>query len=211
MSHRNPGLQSWEQSIKAQFIRASEVGLLNGSQIDTQISHSKSFVKLIPSSGKRILDLGTGIGIPGIIVASILSSSSIFLLDSNQKKINFVLSVKERLSLFNMEVLIGRAEELGRQKALRESFDCVLTRGFGSVGVTAECAAPFLMPGGDLIISAPPSPSLDIWQAEPLKSLGLTFPEVKRVNFNFYHLKKFTSCSDTFPRRVGIPSKRPLF
>ncbi len=197
--------------LKAQFIRASEIGLLNSSQIDTQIAHSYNFLKLMPVSSKKILDLGTGIGIPGIVVASMLTSASVFLLDANQKKINFVLSVKKDLSLSNLEVLIGRAEELGRKQDLRESFDCVLTRGFGSPGVTVECAAPFLVVGGDLIISAPPSPSLDIWSHSSLKSLGLSFPEIKRINYNFYHLKKIAPCLDSFPRRVGIPSKRPLF
>jgi 16S rRNA (guanine527-N7)-methyltransferase len=106
-------------------------------------------------------------------------------------------------------VLCGRAEELGRDPELRGHFDAVLARSFGRPSVTAECSAPFLRVDGLLVVSDPPTGSR--WPAEELGLLGLEPIETISDPFHFTVLRQREACPDRYPRRTGIPAKRPLF
>jgi 16S rRNA (guanine527-N7)-methyltransferase len=89
--------------------------------------------------------------------------------------------------------------------------DLVVARSFASPAATAECAAPFLQPGGRLLVAEPPGGQPERWDAEGLAQLGLV-PGDHLVSPTAYQiLVQEFPCPDRFPRRVGIPGKRPLF
>lgn len=99
----------------------------------------------------RILDIGTGTGMPGIIIAIFLKGSTVYLLDKTLKKINFVRAVAGELKLENIEVIRGRAEEISRETLYRESFDIVLARAVAKFNILCELAIPFCRINGKII------------------------------------------------------------
>ncbi|HET6966289.1 MAG TPA: hypothetical protein VFH58_16050, partial [Acidimicrobiales bacterium] len=105
----------------------------------------------------------------------------------------------------------SRAEEAGRRPDLRGTFDVVVARSFGGPAVTAECGAPFLVAGGRLVVAEPPGGSADRWPAEGLEVLGLRPVEAMTEPSAFQVLLQQEPCPERFPRRTGIPAKRPLF
>jgi 16S rRNA (guanine527-N7)-methyltransferase len=116
-------------------------------------------------------------------------------------------------------VLQKRAEAAGRDPEYRAGFDAVLARSFGRPAVVAECSAPLLKVGGWLIVSEPPpeagtasSDGVEVrWPAQELGSLGLEPTHVVRDGAAYQVLRQTELCSDRFPRRDGVPAKRPLF
>lgn len=115
------------------------------------------------------------------------------------------------LGLGNVRILHQRAEDAGRLPELRGTLDLVVARGFGPPAVTSECAAPLLRPGGRLVVSEPPEPEGDRWPARGLAVLGMTFQGRQGVTATFAVIGQDQPCPDRYPRRVGIPAKRPLF
>lgn len=109
-----------------------------------------------------------------------------------------------------VDVLTGRAEEAGRG-AGRGAYDVVVARSFGPPATTAECGAPFLAEGGRLIVAEPPGGEPDRWPAEGLRLLGLEAAERMVEPSAYQVLIRIAPCPDRFPRRVGVPAKRPLF
>jgi 16S rRNA (guanine527-N7)-methyltransferase len=109
------------------------------------------------------------------------------------------------LGLTDVTVRIGRAEDV---PDLRRRFAAVVARSFGSPAVTAECAAPLLEVGGRLIVSEPPEPE-DRWSGAATLGLGpptrLPGPPAVVV------LRQEVPCPDRYPRRTGVPAKRPLW
>jgi 16S rRNA (guanine527-N7)-methyltransferase len=91
----------------------------------------------------------------------------------------------------------------------------VVVRSFGPPAVTAECGAPFLRVGGLLVVSEPPAEEgkalEERWPADGLAPLGLEPAERWTEPFTYHASRQVTPCPDRYPRRVGIPTKRPLF
>jgi 16S rRNA (guanine527-N7)-methyltransferase len=139
----------------------------------------------------------------------------VVLLDANERRTAFLREVVEGWpGGSNAEVIRGRAEELGRSKEYREQFAAVTSRSFGLPAATAECGASFLAVGGSMVISEPPDPgSADRWLEAGLALLGLAPKAVLRPmgRFGYQLLTKVEPLDDRFPRRVGIPVKRPVF
>ncbi len=118
-------------------------------------------------------------------------------------------------------VVRARSEEAGRNPDLRGTFALVVARSFATPPVTAEAAAPFLRPDGLLLVSEPPSEPRDgilresgpsaRWPRAPLADLGLAPLERYWDGFGFAVLRQVVPCPDRFPRRTGIPGKRPLY
>lgn len=117
-----------------------------------------------------------------------------------------------------MRARAQRAEEAGRDPELRATFDLVTARGFGPPAVVAECAAPFLRPGGLLVVSEPPAGEAARWPAAGLAPLGLepvgpplTLEVGSGQTGTYQVLHQRIACPERWPRRTGIPAKRPLF
>ncbi len=152
---------------------------------------------------------------PGLALAAEYAPDRRYLfVEASQKRSAFLKEAVEALGLSaRVQVLASRAEILGRAANFRATVDVVVARGFGPPAVTAECAAPFLKVGGVLICSEPPSEAVGErrWKGD-VSLVGLGPPRgAQSGGFNFELLEQVALCSDRFPRRDGIPRKRPLF
>lgn len=168
----------------------------------------------------RILDLGSGGGIPGLVVAMDMPAARVVLLEAGLRRAEFLGWAIERCALVGrVAVLHRRAEEAGRDVSERGSYDAVVARSFGRPAVTAECAAPFLRIGGVLVSSEPPEdPAGSVgtndpgrWPERELARLGMLPSSEMRGEFGFRVVPQGSICPERFPRRVGVPAKRPLF
>jgi 16S rRNA (guanine527-N7)-methyltransferase len=133
--------------------------------------------------------------------------------DANERRTEFLSEVIAEVAVFaHAEVVRGRAEEIGRAEEFREQFDLVTSRSFGAPAVTAECGASLLAVGGVMVVSEPPDEG-DRWPAEGLLPLGIIASDRRRFEdrYGYQVLRKQSPTPDRYPRRTGIPSKRPLF
>jgi len=174
----------------------------------------------LPAGAGRVLDLGSGGGVPGLVLADAQPTLRLVLLDSAVRRCRFLRQVAAELNLVDrVEVVEARAEIAARDPAWRGSVDVVVARSFGAPAVTAECAVGFLRLGGCLVVSEPPGPGVSPatsaapgrWPAAGLAELGLGPAEACGPGrYGFARLEKVRD-DDRWPRRVGIPAKRPRF
>jgi 16S rRNA (guanine527-N7)-methyltransferase len=157
-----------------------------------------------------VLDLGSGGGLPGLVLATYRPELELTLLEARQRACRFLREAVTALGLAGVAVVEARAEDAARRPDLRESFDAVVARSFGPPAVTAECAVGFLRPGGRLVVSEPPD-RVDRWSVTDLEELGFAPPVAGGgPQASFVVLEK-TRSHDRWPRRVGVPAKRPLW
>lgn len=206
-----------EPWVEAALSRSLELGFLGSMPLGDQIDHALGFVHAVESSRQEppaaVVDLGSGGGVPGLILVSCWPGSRTLLVESNERRADFLLAELTGRTEGSVEVMCGRAEEAGRIPSLRGQFDVVTSRSFGAPAVAAECGAPFLAVGGVMVVSEPPDSDGSRWPPEGLDQLGLEASIRLRFNdsFGYQVLTKLAATSDRFPRRVGIPAKRPLF
>ena len=230
------GSPTLPESLLEALRRSREWGFLGDGPIDVHIAHAQGFADALswvieresapadpedgfsPRSGPW-MDLGSGGGIPGLVLAHVWPDRNAVLLDSSERRTRFLSQVVEDQGWTNrVRIVTARAEEAGRIESLRGTFSLVVARSFGSPPVTAECAAPFLGRGGLLIVSEPPtvSPAVDIsdssrWPDEGVGLVGLSNLGLWRDAFGYRLLRQSQGCPERFPRRVGVPGKRPLY
>lgn len=156
------------------------------------------------------VDLGTGGGVPGLLVALELPEWSWFLVESNHRRAVHLRTAIATLGLGGRVVVAEvRAEVFGREPAHRARAHAVTARSFAAPAVTAECAAPLLVVGGVLIASEPPESSTnDRWPLAPLAEIGLSV-EAVTADPALVVVRRTGNVPAEVPRRVGIPSKRP--
>jgi len=199
--------------------RASALGFLGEAPVDDQIDHALGFVAVVEESigiqPRAVVDLGSGGGLPGLVVASCWPDARVVLVDANERRTRFLAEVSGTFRTRSpVEVIRGRTEVLGHDARLRERFDLVTSRSFGRPAVTAENGSCFLEVEGWLVVSEPPDDSSgDRWPATGLSVVGLTPVETTRPEgrFGYQTLRKSEPLSERYPRRVGIPAKRPIF
>ena len=191
-------------------------GFLGPQPIEPQIIHAEGFAKcweaLRETPPARLLDLGSGGGLPGLVLVERWGCSGVFL-DSMTKRSTFLgeaLLWPEAPQ--NCDVVNARAEEAARWPEMDGQFDLVTARSFGPPAVTAECAVRFLSVGGVLIVSEPPSERTeDRWNPSGLGILGLKAQGRSRYGAGYEVLVKVRPTDKQFPRPVGTPKKKPLF
>jgi 16S rRNA (guanine527-N7)-methyltransferase len=190
--------------------RAHRLGVLGPGPVQDHVAHAERFVTALADlpSGSLVVDLGSGAGIPGLVVAEARPDLRVSLLESLERRAALLTEgVGELGWTGRVSVLHDRAEEVGRHPDWRGRVDAVTSRSFGPPATTAECAAPLLCVGGLLVVSEPPHGS-SRWPAEGLAALGM---EVAEAAGRVQVLRQVEACPDDFPRRVGLPAKRPLF
>lgn len=203
-----------ELALLAVLEDSRALGFLGPGPVEGQLAHALDFSRLVQHyAPARALDLGSGGGLPGLVLFAALPGCSGVLMDSQARRTAFLSAATEALGWQGrVEVRTGRAEALGRAPELRHQFDLVAARSFGPPAVTAECGAPFLHAGGHLIVSEPPPPHDPArWPADGLASLGLSRVEPPVTEHAFVVLRAERSCDERYPRRDGMPSKRPLW
>ena len=200
---------------------ARALGFLGPGPLGPQIQHARGFAaiarRLCGGGEGRLVDLGAGGGLPGLVMATEWPEVTLALLEANGRRAAFLRRAVERLDLeTRVSVLEERAEVCGREPGSRAGFDGVVARSFGRPAVLAECAAPLLKVGGWLLVSEPPRSEEEgaqdtRWPTEPLRRLGLEPAEVMHEGFEYRTLRQRELCPERFPRRNGVPAKRPLF
>jgi len=186
-------------------------GLIGRRDLADQILHAAGFVGGLPLTG-RLLDLGSGNGLPGLVIACINEDVTLTLLDSAARRCRFLEWGVAELGLGERVVVVhGRAESAAREAVHRGRYDAVVSRSFGPAAVAAECARGFLDEGGVMVVSDPPEGPAR-WDATGLAHLGFRIERSYRVVGGAYTvLRAEGGCPDGVPRRVGMPAKRPLF
>ncbi len=159
------------------------------------------------------MDLGSGGGLPGLVLAVGWPGSQWVLLDSNRRRTCHLEQAVADLGLeARVVVMTGRAEDLVGATT-RATFQLVVTRSFAKPAVTAECAAPYLVEGGRLVVSEPPAGSPSRWHPEGLACLGMKLegPLLRVGGGSFQAIVQVSECPAKFPRGTGVAARRPLF
>ncbi len=200
--------------LLAVLTEARRLGLLGPGPVEEHIEHAKGFA--VAAGGAplgQVVDLGSGAGIPGLVLALTWPDVPFVLVDASRRRSTFLDDAVVRLGLSaRVGVVRARAEVLGRDDGWRGRAELVVARGFGPPAVVAECAAPLLVVGGRLVVSEPPDREGSRWPAPALAALGLDAGGVvEHAGRGYQVLRQERPCPPPFPRRAGIPSKRPLF
>ena len=207
----DPGSAVADPGLLAQLERARDLGLLGPGPVLDHVRHSLGFLPALAGVAGEIGDLGSGGGIPGLPLAVARPDLRIALLDAGVRRTAFLREAVTALSLDDrVRVVDGRAEALGRGP-LRGTFAAIVARSFGRPATTAECAAPLLAIGGRLAVSEPPEASGDRWPPAEVAELGLAVRDALPGPPRIQVLVQVDRCPERYPRRDGIPAKRPLF
>ena len=195
--------------------RSRALGFLGPGPVVDHLAHAEAFAAAIGDVPGTVVDLGSGGGVPGLVLACRRPAARTILLDGSVKRAAFLNEVVDELGLADhVEVWAERAEDVGRDSARRSFAEVVVSRSFGAPAVVAECAAPLLCRGGRLVVSEPPTGEQPVgtrWPAEGVAMVGLKVEATIPGPPAFTVLRQERTCPDRYPRRVGIPSKRPLF
>ena len=178
----------------------------------------KDEMQALCEKSASLIDVGTGAGFPGVPLAIVLPGLKITLADSLHKRIGFLELVKRELQLENIVLLEGRAEELAHKQELRERFDLATARAVAELSVLSEYVLPFVKPDG-LFLAYKGSRAVDeaANAQRALEVLGGSTPVIIPYELQGYdaelslvQIKKINTTPEKYPRRAGIPSKRPL-
>jgi 16S rRNA (guanine527-N7)-methyltransferase len=197
-----------DPSLLAQLERARTLGFLGPGPVEAHVTHAEAFLAALSTTAGLVIDLGSGGGVPGLVVGVSRRDLRVVLVEARGVRCRFLEDAVAALGL-DGEVRHGRAEELGRSE-LRGTASAVVARGFGPPSATAECGAPLLRVGGLLVVSEPPPPPQPDRWPPAVGQLGLErgarlgAPAVQVLH-------QVSPCPDDFPRRPGVPAKRPLF
>lgn len=184
--------------------------------IEKHFIDSLTILRYIKDSDK-VIDVGTGAGFPGIPLA-INSNANITLLDSLNKRINFLEEVKNTLGLSNVQNIHGRAEEVARQKNHREMYNVAVSRAVAPMNILVEYLLPFVKVGGICICMKGPNASEEISNANNAINLlgGKYIDQINiklkngEIDRNLIIIKKINNISNKYPRKPGVPTKQPL-
>jgi 16S rRNA (guanine527-N7)-methyltransferase len=190
---------------------------------EVQIKHFLDALTVLPAlpTGKAsfgLLDVGTGAGIPGLPLKIVLPEVKLVLLEATAKKAAFLHYIINELGLEEVEVLVGRAEEVAHQALYRERFETVLSRGVAPLPALVELTLPFCALGGCFIAQKKGDIEAEMAQASAgITLLGGRLREVKAVELAEFAdarwlvvIDKRAPTPDRYPRRPGIPARRPL-
>jgi len=173
-----------------------------------------------PESGQdyRVIDVGTGAGLPGIPLKILWPGIRLVLLEATARKTTFLHHLKHKLGLEDIEVAVGRAEEIAHDTQYRDRFDVVLSRGVARLPTLIELTLPFCALGGCSIAQRKGDVESEISQASrSIITLGGNLQVIKRITLEEFTddrylvvVDKILPTPEKYPRRPGIPSKRPL-
>ena len=171
-----------------------------------------------PAKGDSVIDVGTGAGIPGIPLKIAFPDMKLVLLEATAKKASFLQHIKEKLGLDGVEIIIGRAEEVAHVPGYRERFELVLSRAVAPLPTLVELTLPFCTLGGSFIAPKKGSVDDEIAQADSaITMLGGRLREAKRIELADFAderylvaIDKIAPTPEKYPRRSGMPGKRPL-
>lgn len=185
--------------------------------IDKHFFDSASLLSAYPikEKGVSFCDIGTGAGFPGIPLAILRPDCSFTLMDSLQKRIDFLDHMIQLLSLENVRTIHGRFEDLGKKTEFREKYDYVVSRAVARLPMLLEFGVPFSKKGGHLLFYKSKELSLELAESEnALTVLNTQVEDVIKIpakeERSLLVLYKFENTSEKYPRNPGRIKKNPL-
>lgn len=171
----------------------------------------------ITNSNLTLLDIGAGAGFPSLPMKILCPNLEVTIIDSLNKRINFLHLLAENLGLDKVHFFHGRAEDFGQDKAFRGQFDLVTARAVARMQVLSELTIPFLKVGGKLIALKASAADTELEQAQ--NALKLLFSKVEESkdyqlpngdDRNLTLVSKKKETPNKYPRKAGTPNKKPL-
>ena len=169
-------------------------------------------------NGRTLIDVGTGAGFPGLPLKILFPQLSLTLVESVAKKGRFLQAVVDKLALTGVTILADRAEQLGQSPAHRQQYDWAVARAVAELRVLAEYLLPLCRVGGKFLAQKGEGVFAEMEAAQDaFRQLGGSAPKLEQVTLpgrdQPHYLVLVTKMGETptnFPRRVGVPGKRPL-
>jgi 16S rRNA (guanine527-N7)-methyltransferase len=206
-------LVEWNQKFNLTAIKEEKEILIK------HFLDSLTCFKMLPRSGAfSLIDLGTGAGFPGIPLKIINPAIQLTLADSVRKKTDFCQVVVQELDLSDIRVIHARAEDLGQEKELREKFDWTVARAVADLPVLAEYLLPLTKIGGNALVMKGAEIRQELQRAETaLSILGgkictvdtISLPEASGER-SLILIEKVKHTPPAYPRKAGMPAKKPL-
>jgi len=174
------------------------------------------FREILP--GERVIDIGSGAGFPGLVLKLYQPEMELVLVDSLFKRVSFLNKLINKLEIKNIKTIHCRAEDLGKDEKYRESFNWALSRAVAPVNILAEYTLPLCKKGGMTVFYKGPDYLKELKEADTAisllggrveKSAKIKLPDSgEERNLIFIYKDRATPCK--YPRRAGVPKKRPL-
>lgn len=170
------------------------------------------------TSPATLIDIGTGAGFPGIPLKIVFPDLKITLLDSLNKRVDFLQSVIDSLNLKGIDAFHGRAEDYARQENFREKFDLCVSRAVANLSVLCEYCLPYVKMGGKFISYKSDKIEEELKEAEHAmnvlggkvkKQISFTLPD-SDINRNLIVIEKHSKTPKQYPRKAGTAGKNPL-
>ena len=204
-------LVEWNEKINLTAITDDE-GIVTKHFLDSLTAIKTGYVK------GKVIDVGTGAGFPGLVLKIAKPEIKLTLLDSLNKRINFLNEVCNLCNLSNVITIHGRAEEISRKEEYREKFDYVVSRAVANMSTLLEYCTPFLKVGGQFISYKSGKVEEELSGAQnAMKILGcklnisidFQLPNTD-MDRKFVIYDKINKCAKKYPRQGGKPRKEPL-
>lgn len=165
-----------------------------------------------------VIDVGTGAGFPGIVLKIVYPQLSVVLLDSLNKRVNFLKNVITELGLTDISAIHGRAEDIARNKDYREKFDLCVSRAVANMSSLSEYCLPFVKVGGRFIPYKADGCDEEVKTAS--KAVNILGGKIRKIESyvipdtdicrKFVVIDKLRNTSAKYPRKAGLPTKEPL-
>ncbi len=209
-------LISWNERVNLTGI--TEPGEIESKHFLDSLSVVAALPGRHPAPGARIIDIGSGAGFPGIPLKILFPETSLTLVEATGKKADFLRHMVELLRLRDVAVVAERAETLGHEPQQREQYDLVLARAVANLSTLAELTLPFARIGGAVVLHKKGEVAAEVAAAaKAVRMLGGATPSTVAVRTPslggdriLVRIEKSQPTPPGYPRRPGLPAKRPL-
>lgn len=205
------GVLSWNEKINLTAI-TDEADFIQKHFVDSVLC--LSFDEY--NTARRIIDVGTGAGFPGVPLAIVSPDKSFVLADSLNKRLRVIDVLAEEAGISNVTTVHGRAEELAKNKVYRQAFDLCVSRAVANLAVLAEYCLPFVRIGGYLLAYKGPEAEKEAKEAaKAIRILGGRLDRIQSVDLDGYAhniavIEKIGETPAKYPRKAGTPAKEPI-
>jgi 16S rRNA (guanine527-N7)-methyltransferase len=206
-------LKEWNEKVNLTAI-TDDLEIIKKHFIDSISILKSGAIK----EGSSIIDVGTGAGFPGIPLKIIMPSLKVVLLDSLNKRINFLNTVISELKLDGIETIHGRAEDFAKKEGYRENFDIATARAVANLSVLSEYCIPYVKVSGHFIAMKGPAALDELKDSRnAIGTLGGKFREIiethipgEEINHNIVVVEKVSNTDNKYPRKAGQIEKKPI-